>query len=193
MAREGACHGSGRRYRFGIVLLWAVAATGCSNDGEAVGPLSLPDPCAPPDIATDDWSLVERPGFTFRLPPGFRDLNLQPVDSDGKIYELGRGDAFLSFDFGIYGRELDEYDCSRDIGGAQARVFVLDAGSMAFVGGFWRELGPPTALRPYRVSLSMTGQTWDPEVARSLLAAVYSVELKDEYRVSAPPRGAAPP
>lgn len=156
------------------VLLASTMLAGCSD---TVTDLDPAGPCARPGIATDSWEVVDRSGFNFRLPPGFTDLEVQPIDSDVMVFELGEGDAFLSFDFGIYTGELTDFDCSVDIDGTEARLAIRETDDRMVVTARWRDLGPPL-FSEAGPALLMTGDAQEPGLVDLLLAAIHSVVIE---------------
>lgn len=164
-----------------VAAVVGLLAAGCS---ESPTSFDLPTPldpsaaCTTPDVSIRGWQVVDRAAFSFRVPPGFRDLEVQPVDSDVMVFELGDGDAFLTFDLGIYTRELADPDCRTEIGGRGVGIRVLDHEGETFVVARWPELGSPSPSSPWPVALLMTGRARNPAVATVLLAAVHSVRFE---------------
>lgn len=133
-------------------------------------------PCLAPGLDTSSWDVVDRAGFDFRLPPGFVDLQLQPIDSDAQAYELGDGEAFLTYDFGFYTADLTDFVCSVDIGGHPARVSLREEAGTTYVTARWRSVGQSQSGGP-DTALLMRGETGRADAVDAMLAAIHTVEI----------------
>ncbi|HEX8695469.1 MAG TPA: hypothetical protein VF746_23855, partial [Longimicrobium sp.] len=69
------------------MVLGALAAAGCGGRAEA------PPPCPAPRVAQEGWRAVERYPLSFRLPPGFRELDAVSTDQWSRRYEAAEGPA----------------------------------------------------------------------------------------------------
>lgn len=153
----------------------------CSHQG-AIGQAE-PDfhACAAgQDIDTAAWPVVEERDFSFRLPPGFAEDSVQPIDSHVRRWSNGAG-GVLSFDYGWYSSTLAEFrnnddatECAVTIGSfgataATARGFEGDPRTDGawIVGVTWRDVRPG-------VHLTMFGIAPDTALASELMAAMRS-------------------
>lgn len=170
----------GRPLALPTLLLACVSAVAC-GDGALVPLDDLPASLQAPLLSTAAWTRVERPGFSFLLPPGFVNRGLQPIDSDAAVYVKGEGSS-LSYDFGAYSGRIgvpeNATDVIRDvrtrIGGRVVTLLAFREGGAWVVGARWADLGhdPQGDL-----ALSMRGSTPSAEVRDEILAAIYSVEF----------------
>lgn len=144
-------------------------------------PAGLPEgPCAFPDLDVSGWELVERPGFSFRIPPGFEKLDLQPIDSDAARFETAVGASSLSYDFGFFSTDIDEdeADCTARIGGFDARLIVVNTQDRRTVSAFWPELPHEGPGPGDELTLRMDGEAANAEVLARVMAAIASVEIE---------------
>ena len=139
------------------------------------------------EVDTRSWTLIEDRGFSFRLPPGFVEQDIQPIDSHVREWSDGAG-GFLSFDYGWYSSTLEEFAtnaehsrCDVTIGGragiaAMARGFAEDPRSEDgwVVGVSWRNVSGD-ATQPNH--LTMHGVAPDLERAALVMAAIRSVQF----------------
>lgn len=168
-----------RRWRwFGIGGVVVASSCGVLDPEEA-------DPRFTPLDPDSTWGLLEREAFTYRTPPGFENLNLQPIDSDAAAF--ARGDATLGHDYGWYSgpwtddgtvggvpiREKVRREAR--IGGRTAEVVSFRYGDRWVVHAYWprvrRRLGQDE-------DLVVRGETPHPSDRAELLATVYSVRFR---------------
>lgn len=149
--------------------------------GNPAGPAGLGEQaCAFPDLDVSGWEVVDRPGFSFRIPPGFEKLDLQPIDSDAARYETQDGASSLSYDFGFFSADIDEdeADCTARIGGFDARVAVVNTQDRRTVSAFWPELPNEGPALGDELALRMDGEAASAEELARLLAAIGTVEIE---------------
>lgn len=155
---------------------------GCGR--EVLGPEQT-DPRLRTEVApAPDWIFVQRPGFSFLLPPGFQELRLQPIDSDAATY--ARVTSFLHHDYGFYTGPWSnegQVDGSpiRDIvrqwvliGGRVAEVVAFRYGEVSVVRAWW---GDVARSEGQSLHLLMRVETDDEHVRAELLASIYSVRF----------------
>lgn len=152
-------------------------------DGDPTGPGDpVPPALRDPGLSTDGWTLVERPEFRFRLPPGFEKLDLRPVDSDAAFYRKAE-ESTLTHDFGIYGARIAIPDGAEDvhrdvhaeIGERSAVLLAYRRDGEWVLGARWPDLGEALGSS---VSLLVTGRTPDVGVRDQILAAIYSMRFR---------------
>lgn len=163
-----------------LPVLLTTHALAC-GDGPLTPPDALPDPLRSPAVATGSWARVERPGFSFLLPPGFEDLGLQPIDSDAAVYARG-ADSRLHYDYGMYSGPLEVpagatevvRDVRTRIGGREVTLVSYRHDGLRVVGARWAGLGRMGAAE---IALVMLGSTPSADVRSEILAAIHSVEI----------------
>ena len=134
--------------------------------------------CATPSADTTGWSRVaDSSGFSFLLPPGFRENNVEPVDSHVRGFEAEG--LTLSLDYGRYSNDLagpheaseGHLECPAQIGGHSAVVLLTWPDRMAYgVDAAWRDVRPG-------VHLWMGGAANTPNGQRALLTVLRSVRF----------------
>jgi hypothetical protein len=137
--------------------------------------------CPVPDqMAPAEWEEVRGSAFRFRLPEGFTEVFVQPIDSETALFVSSSG--HLTYDFGPYtagfvgasveGRMIIA-ECETIIGGRTAQLGLFrDFGELRVV-AWWPELGDGLVGPEH---LSLGGFAKDPETANALLAAALSVQ-----------------
>lgn len=163
-----------------VALVAALAVAACSDP--LVPPAGLPSALRAPDVSTAGWRLLERPGFSVRLPPGFEDLGLQPIDSDAAVFEKD-GVSTLWYDHGIYSGPIRVPDGATEvfrdvrtrIGGRVATLVAFREGGEWLVGARWDGLG---GHGPDEVALLVAGRTPLSGVRDEILAAIHSVRFR---------------
>jgi len=158
-------------------------------------PRAAPDGATPAcsvgvEVDTRGWHAVVDDDFTFRLPPGFTEDEVQGIDS--KVRQWSHPDGrTLMFDYGWYSSTLEEFrsnpdasECAAQIGAraatiASARGFADDPDPNAawLVGATWRELqgggdGSPST------HLTMVGRAADRAGLEELAAAMRSTTFQ---------------
>jgi hypothetical protein len=124
---------------------------------------------------------MERDLFTYRIPPGFQNLNLQPIDSDAVMF--AQGSSTLHHDYGWYTGpwSFEQHSGSLPsevveqqvrIGGLTAQVVSYRDGSVYVVRAWWS-----LERQGQQTYLLLEGRTEDTAVRARLLAAIYSVEF----------------
>lgn len=137
--------------------------------------------CITPPVSTAHWVRIsDSSGFSFLLPPGYRENKVVPVDSHVRGFEA---DGWtLSLDYGRFsdarGRPVDPTDahleCPEQIGGRPAVVVLTWPDRMAYnVGAAWRDVHPG-------VHLWMGGAASTPENQRALLTVLRSVQFTEQ-------------
>jgi hypothetical protein len=135
-------------------------------------------------VADGSWHRVERPTFSYSVPPGFVDLGLQPIDSDAVTF--AQGNSSLSHDFGWYtgpwradqhhgGPLTDVVDQEVRIGGRTAQLVSYRAGGVWVVRAWW---GGVRTRGGQDDDLLLHGETDDFRVRGLLLASIYSVRFE---------------
>jgi hypothetical protein len=128
------------------------------------------------------WGLLERDTFSYRIPPGFQNLNLQPIDSDA-VTHASEGST-LHHDYGMYtgpwslqqhaGDPLgDVVEQSVRIGGRTAQVVSYRSDGVWVLRAWWA-----LERQGQQTYLLLEGRTPDAAVRAQLLAAVYSVQFR---------------
>lgn len=165
-----------------LIPAWVLVFPGCGRD--VVGPGE-----ADPRLRTDvtpaaDWVSVQRPGFSFLLPPDFEKLPLQPIDSDAATYALG--ESYLHHDYGFYtgpwshdgminGNPIrDVVRQHVKIGGGTAELVAFRYGAIHVVRAWWSRVDTNHGQDEH---LLMRIETPDLQARAELLASIYSVEF----------------
>lgn len=159
------------------ILAVLAGATGCADSLTA--PEDLPEVLAAQMDPGPQWEEVERPGFSFLLPPGFEKLPLTPIDSDAASYE--RGTAFLMYDHGWYSPRPRAPEGAEDvtraetrIGGRVATLLAYRLGGARVVEAFWARVG---GGGQQRVDLFMRADAEDTDDLKELVATIHSVRF----------------
>lgn len=170
-----------------LALLATLCAIGCADDplepSDALLARLAAEGCPVPSaVAPADWTQVSGSAFRFRIPDGFRQVFVQPVDSETGLFRAVAGD--LTYDFGPYSAAPDLVDgpgdadilgaCETTLRGRTVRLAVYSAGAERIVVGWWPNLGEAFGGP---ASLSLDGRTESPAVVDALLAALLSVEV----------------
>ncbi|HSM61962.1 MAG TPA: hypothetical protein VK849_14230 [Longimicrobiales bacterium] len=151
------------------------------------GPLDPED--ADPRLRTsvvpgEDWIRIERPGFSFSLPPGFEKLPLQPIDSDAATYALAS--SYFHHDYGWYtGPWSNEGQIDGDpirevvrqwvlVGGKAAELVSFRYGGTWVVRAWW---GRVASSHEQDEHLLVRIETDDLQAREALLASIYSVRF----------------
>ena len=87
-------------------------------------------PCPMPKLDVKSWLPVEQKRFTFSIPPDFREVKVQGIDSWVREFQSADSSVSLSFDWGRYSDPLTRNDdgvtsCVERIGGREARVITI--------------------------------------------------------------------
>jgi hypothetical protein len=148
--------------------------------------------CAPVNISTENWQLVDVGEFSFRLPPGFAEREARGIDSFVGAYRSSVGDAEVSFDLGRFSSSLpdqpenSEYRrCDVVIDDRPATVVTgeLSDPSYSTIGGThfaaaaWRNIRDTE--RPRHLTVSTVAR--DADMIPQLLAVLYSVDIDDDH------------
>jgi hypothetical protein len=124
---------------------------------------------------------MERDLFSYRIPPGFQDLHLQPIDSDAVMFS--QGTSTLHHDYGWYTgpwsleqnsdpAPAEVIEQQVRIGGREAQVVGYREGAVYVVRASWK-----LERNVQQTWLLIEGRTEDPAVRARLLATIYSVEF----------------
>jgi hypothetical protein len=169
----------------------SILVAACRASSSRTPPAPMP-PCARPAVDVASWTRIARPRFAFRIPPGFRQVPVQGIDSYVQQFDADGGDAMISLDLGAYSNDLQPDSvfyssyarCSDVIGGHPATIITAivrnpqdrrQDGRYA-AAATWRNLtGVPDTLR--QTHLTIWTETRDPRRLAELLATLRSVEL----------------
>jgi hypothetical protein len=135
-----------------------------------------------PVVPDASWGRMERDLFTYRVPPGFENLDLQPIDSDAVTHASGT--SSLHHDYGMYtgpwslGQNVgvaiaDVVEQTVRIGGRAAQLVSYRSGGFWTVRAWWE-----MERHGHQTYLLLEGRTEDPSVREQLLAAIYSVRFR---------------
>lgn len=134
--------------------------------------------CATPSADTSGWSRVaDSSGFSFLLPPGFRENKVERVESHVRGFEADG--LTLSLDYGNSSTAAaaasasaeSHLECPTRIGGHDAVVMLSWPDRMAYdVDATWRDVGTGTRLW-------MGGAANTPNGQRALLTVLRSVRF----------------
>ena len=166
--------------RLARVLLPTVAILAACDAG-VVGPDDVDASLRTSVVPDASWATMERDLFTYRIPPGFQDQHLQPIDSDAVFFALGS--STLHHDYGMYtgpfsfeqhaGEALEDVVEQRvRIGGRVAQVVGYRENGVYVVRASWS-----LERQGQQTYLLLDGRTEDLAVRARLLAAIYSVEF----------------
>lgn len=113
-----------------------------------------PGTCSPIPVSTEGWRLVDLGPFSMRVPPGFEQADVQPIDSRAGAFRRMSNGAEITYDYGLYSNELapdttvltERVRCSDNIGGMSATIVVgerkgdSEAAGEYVVAGAWRNV-----------------------------------------------------
>lgn len=148
--------------------------------------------CAPFALDTAGWQLVERSAFTFKVPPDFREAEVQGIDSDVARFETADGGAVVGTDLGWYSNDLshdagvyEQYEsCSAMIGGRPALVVTgtlrerTEAGAPRYVAAAaWRDIEQRRDDSDMPVHLTVWGETQDRSRFEDVLTVLHTVQF----------------
>lgn len=165
--------------RFSLVLASLLVACQLS----AIDPQSA-DPRLQTSVVPDgSWQRMQRETFSYSVPPGFVNLQLQPIDSDAVTFALGG--SSLHHDYGWYtgawspeqhhGGALSEVVEQRvRVGGRTAQLVAYRSDGVWVVRAWWEKVRTRSSQDE---DLLLYGQTDDSRVRALLLAAIYSVRF----------------
>ena len=164
--------------RLAFVLL--ILAPGCRHAPSAP---AVPV-CADSAVVTGSWQLIDRGAFSFRLPPGYDSVLVQPIDSHVERWEAGPLRA-IDFDAGWYSstlrelRGLQDYTECRVVSDLRVGLLVtgwddegafVDVGEKFVVAATWREVQPG-------FHLTMAGITPNADELPTFVAMLMSVRF----------------
>jgi hypothetical protein len=131
--------------------------------------------------------------FAFRIPPGFRQVPVQGIDSYVEQFEADRGNATISFDFGWYSNDLKldsafhtSYGrCSDVIGGRAATIITAVVrnpedrrqNGRHVAAATWRNVTDAPDTIP-QTHLTIWAETRDRRRMPELLAMLRTVEFR---------------
>ena len=177
----------GTHFRIGITLLVAVTTSvGCGRGGGKL--LTIP-PCAKPKLDMKSWEPVQERHFRFRLPPGFREVKIQGIDTVVRIFRSADSSVSLTFDWGAYSDPLpvrgpEWVACEERIGGRKGRIVTMPysdpdsdpRGAIILGAGVaWRDITPG-------VHLTMFGWAREPSGLDQLLGIFRTVRFEGSGR-----------
>ena len=153
-------------------------------------------PCPAPVIDVSRWDLIDRRIFAFRLPPGFRQIPAQGIDSYVEQFEADGGMSLVTFDYGWYGGDVRfdpgmyaHYDrCTEVIGGRSATLVTAilinpnwpRQDGRQFAAAAWRNVGDLPESVPGKNHLTLSAETRDRVRFRQLLAMLRTVEFRPQ-------------
>lgn len=159
-------------------LLFAALLLAACEPG-VVGPDEVDAGLRTSVVPDASWGYMERDLFSYRIPPGFQDLHLQPIDSDAVMF--ASGSSTLHHDYGWYtgpwsleqsGAPAELVEQRVNVGGRTAQVVAYRSGSTYVVRAWWA-----LERQGQQTSLLLEGQTEEAAVRPQLLAAIYSVRF----------------
>lgn len=160
------------------LLLLALVALGTAACVPFPGQKGPQLDCASPSADTSGWHRVaDSSGFSFLLPPGFRENKVEPIDSHVRGFESDG--LTLSLDYGRNSNALTapheasegHLECPTQIGGHDALVVLTWPDRMAYdVDAAWRDVRPG-------MHLWMGGAANTPNGQRALLTVLRSVRF----------------
>ena len=158
----------------GALLVSSLDTGSCSAE------LLVP-PCPPPHLDTKDWRKIGAMRFTFLLPPDFREVAVQPIDSYARQFQSRDSTTVFGIDMGSFSNPLTDNDgrqtewCSERIGGRMARIISSTAGDRRMkymAAAAWRDVTPNTHL-------TMWGSTKSRRGVKTLLAILRTVRFAE--------------
>jgi hypothetical protein len=175
------------------LLSFCLVSLACRTPASQYAPVPRA-PCPAPKMDVSDWDVIDRRTFAFRLPPGFRQIPVQGIDSYVEQFEADGGMSVVTFDFGWYSGEVNfdpgmyaHYDrCIEVIGGRTASLMTAiainpnwprqDGRQVAAAG--WRNVRDlPDTVRGHD-HLTLWAETRDRVRFRQLLAMLRTVEFR---------------
>ena len=175
------------------LLGFVLVSEGCPVRASQPTP-AIPAPCPAPAADVAGWELVDHRAFAFRLPPAFRHVPVQGIDSYVGRYEADGGNTAVSFDFGWYSNDLrfnagtySQYDrCTEVIGGRTATIItgvIQNPASQHQHGrqvaaATWRNIRDQPDTVPGHDHLTLWAETRDPQRLPQLLAILRTVEFR---------------
>jgi hypothetical protein len=174
-----------RALRSAAVLASVAAAAACTGRSPSDAA------CAPVNISTASWQLVDVGEFSFRLPPGFAARDVRGIDSFVGAYRSSAGDSEVTFDLGLFSSSLPnqaEYSeyrrCNVVIDDRTAAVVTGELrdpsdstlGGTHFAAAAWRDIRGTE--RPIHLTVSTVAR--DADRIPQLLAVLYSVDIDDD-------------
>lgn len=113
-----------------------------------------PSTCSPIAVSTEGWRLVDLGPFSMRVPPGFEQADVQPIDSRAGAFRRTSNGAEITYDYGWYSNELapnatvltEEVRCTDNIGGMSATIVIgewnerSESAGEYVVAGAWRNV-----------------------------------------------------
>ena len=161
-------------------LLLAFAASGAVACVPFPGQKGPQLHCSTPSADTSGWHrITDASGFSFLLPPGFRENHVEPVDSHVRGFEADG--LTLSLDYGSTSNDLTarheasegHLECPTQIGGRDALIVLTWPDRMAYgVDGAWRDVRPG-------MHLWMGGAANTPNGQRALLTVLRYVHFNE--------------
>ena len=144
-------------------------------------------PCPMPRLDVKSWTLVDQRRFTFRVPPSFREVKGQSIDSWGREFQSTDSTVSLNFGWGQYSDPLTKAhygvtSCEEKIGGRKARLIALSLPNPSYgvgdpeakycSGVAWRDIKPG-------VHLTMFGWARDRNGLDQLLRIFRTVRFEE--------------
>ena len=164
-----------------LFVLIVIFTGGCAS----LTPRAPIPACATPPTTAESWDLVDEGYFSLRIPPGFNEVPVQPLDSHVRQWEAGSL-RIIKFDAGLYSSPLREL---RDLRGYSECRFSIDGVGTLLVSGWdhysrilvrdrkyvvaatWRDISPGAHL-------TIIGVTPTASEQATLMAVMRSVRFK---------------
>ena len=175
------------------LLGFGIIALACRTPASQYAPAPRA-PCPAPAMDVSGWELIDRQMFAFRLPPGFREVRVQGIDSYVGQFEADGGMSVVTFDFGWYSGDVSyspgsyaHYNrCAEVIGGRTATLMTAivinpnwprqDGRQVAAAG--WRNVRDlPDSVRGHD-HLTIWAETRDRVRIPQFLAMLRTVEFR---------------
>jgi hypothetical protein len=172
-----------------VVTLLAIS--GCAARATPPAAAYSGPPCdAGEQVDTRSWEEVRLVSFTFRLPPGYRNLNARGIDSYVASWR-GREGQEIHADYGEYNAPADERApgvvvCQKQDGSSAPQIaFFRTAGPKLGAALYWVAsggTGPPEREAAHPTTLRMSVSSPREQDLAELLAIVRSVRRVTEAR-----------
>lgn len=115
-----------------LTLTTLVSIAGCRSTF-APNAAHVPAPCPAAPLNVSAWTTTDRDDFTFRVPPDFKPVSVQGIDSWVEEFATADSTQVITFDYGGFSDDLhrdpgmySEYrSCTEVIGAREALVVVV--------------------------------------------------------------------
>jgi hypothetical protein len=177
------------RPRLLAFALVAAGIAGCDDtptmpleSSELLRRLALEGCPTPTRLAPSSWTSVSGSAFRIRIPDGFRQVAVQPVDSETALFESAAG--VLTYDYGPESAGIPDEEapsivqvvarCETEIDGRAVELGHFRVGQMHVLAAWWPNLGEAFGGP---ANLTLVGRSASPGVVDDLLATLLSVEV----------------